>query len=193
MKRLAITLAACLSLGALAQEAKPPAEPAYPSAVYSIDANGALVPLEGQTLHLRRHYRVLGFAGGTTAFVADGERAGVRLTEPAGKLAFAVRFPAETDPMEVVHLYRLQPGDSSRALPLGEFNGWGRVTQVGQVGGVDVKAVKYGASSFRLVPLQALAPGEYCFLLGQLGGSIKGKQIGGSCFGVDGGKSESKR
>ena len=191
MKRFAITLVVLLALGALAQQAKPPAQPVYPSIVYSIDATGALVALEGQTLNVHRHYRVLGLAGWTNALVADGQQSAVRLKDVAGKPEFAIRFETTTDPMEYVHLVRLQAGDRARVLPMSEFNGWGFVTKATpQSGAIDVSAAKYGPTSFRLVPMQALAPGEYCFLLGST--AKMGKKMGASCFGVDAEKPESK-
>jgi hypothetical protein len=69
-------------------------------------------------------------------------------------------------------------------VPIEDFDALGRVSNYQVVHAlVDFNAAKYGTSSFRLIPVPALVPGEYCLVVKV---AIKPESKSPAfCFGVD--------
>ena len=69
-------------------------------------------------------------------------------------------------------------------MPIGDFDPLGRMSKIPlSPATVDFNAVRQGASSFKLIPTQALVPGEYCLTINAPDHS-PGKSPG-FCFGLD--------
>lgn len=154
-----------LSLVAVArgQNQKTPTE-LLPSTLYYLDSHAQLVPLESEIVRRKTDYRALGFAGGSIVYFVDGEKSPVRLT--TGKPVFVVRLKQRTDPLEAIQFYRFAVANGSRILPVETFTPLGGVSKFTlNTGTVDFNAAVYGASSFKLTPVEALAPGEYCLVI----------------------------
>jgi hypothetical protein len=153
------------------------------STIYYLKSSAQLVRLESQLVLLKRKYKALGFKGGTTVFLAKGEKSPVRIpaeTQPQ----FVIRTKDTTDPAADIHLYRLTELNGSRVTPLNQFNGIGRVTSVALPSAImDFNSTSYGTSSVKLVPTQPLVAGEYCFVI-RLPNEWPDKNPG-FCFGID--------
>ena len=165
------------------QDRGKPTEPESPSVLYWLDLSGQLVPLESQVVHVRRKFHAWGFSGVTMVYQVEGEKSRVRL-KAEGKPEFVVRLEGKLDPLETVQFYHFDEVDGSRLVPIEDFDALGRISNFqGGHALVDFNAVKYGASSFKLIPVPALVPGEYCLVI-----KVATKQESKSpafCFGVD--------
>jgi hypothetical protein len=183
-RRLRMMVLVILSFVAAAsgQNQKAPSE-LLPSTLYYLDSYAQLVPLESKIVRRKTDYRALGFAGGSIVYFVDGEKSPVRL-KAAGKLEFVVRLKQRTDPLETIQFYRFAAANGSRVLPVETFNPLGGVSRFTlNTGTVDFNAAAYGASSFKLTPIEALAPGEYCLVIKPTN-QWPGKSPG-FCFGVE--------
>ena len=88
------------------------------------------------------------------------------------------------DPLEMVQFYHFDELDGSRAVPIADFDLLNRMSNYQVVSAsVDFNAVKYGTSSFKLIPVPTLVPGEYCLVV-KLATKWQDKSPG-FCFGVD--------
>jgi hypothetical protein len=184
----ALCLSAALSLSlitvARGQDAKEkPNEPAPASAVYYLNASAQLIPLESEIARIKHDYRDLGFVGGTTVYQVAGRTSPVIL-HANNKPEFVIRFDTNSDPLEAMQFYRFDSVGSSRVVPIADFNPLGEVSNVtANINIVDFNAERYGLSSFRVVPEQPLAPGEYC-LIAEGSTQMKSKSPA-SCFAVE--------
>ncbi len=170
-------------MGALAEDTKKPIDPEPVSTVYYVDPSARKVPLESQTVHMKNKFHALGFAGGTTVFLADGEKSPVRI-KSAEAPNFVVRLQAGTDPLETVQFYRFDSVNGSRVAPIWKFDALGRPSSaLLNSAAVDFNSTKYGTSSARLIPVRALVPGEYCLFIKPT--NKWPKKSPGFCFGVD--------
>jgi hypothetical protein len=150
---------------------------------YYLASSAQIVGLESQSVRKKTDFRALGFAGGTIVFLVEGEKSLVRLRSSA-KPEFVVRLKAGIDPLETIQFYRFASANGTRVLPIEHFNAFGGVSKFAlNAGTVDFNAVTYGPSSFKLTPLEALAPGEYCLVI-KRSNQWPGRSPG-FCFGVD--------
>lgn len=165
------------------QDGGKPAEPGAPSVLYKLDMSGQLVPLESQVIHIKRKYHAWGFSGVTMVYQVDGEKSRVRL-KVVGKPVFVVRLVGKIDPLETVQFYHLDEVDGSRAVPIVDFDLLNRMSNFQLVHAtVDFNAVKYGESSFKLIPVPTLVPGEYCLVV-RVATKAENKSPA-YCFGID--------
>lgn len=155
-------------------------EPPSLSVLYYLDASAKLIPLESQLL--QRKQKLHGLTGGENMYLAGGHKSPMRI-QAANKTNFVVRLDGSLDPVEAIQLFHVDVADRSRVVPIDDFNALGRVSRVTMPPIIDFNAAIYGASSFRLIPTKALAPGEYCFLVKK--GNELPKTVPGFCFGID--------
>jgi hypothetical protein len=165
------------------QDGKMPSEPGSPSVLYFLDSSAQLVPLESQVVRVKHKFHALGFTGVTAVYQVAGEKSPMRL-KAGQKVEFVIRLEGKVDPLESVQLYRFEGIEGSRVVPIEDIDVLSRVTKISLASAtVDFNAVKYGASSFKLIPIQRLAPGEYCLAV-----RLATKQenhSSGFCFGID--------
>ena len=165
------------------EDGKNPSEPPSFSVPYYLDTSANLIPLESQVVRVRHKYHALGFAGTTTVYLVEGEKSPVRLKTEA-KPEFVVRLKENVDPLEFVQLFHFEGIGGSRVMSIGDFDAFGRLSKITLLkSSVDFNASKYGVSSFKLIPVQRLAPGEYCMTV-RLATKAENKSSG-FCFGID--------
>jgi hypothetical protein len=183
LKFASVAVILFLVTSVLGQDGEKPTEPGSPSVLYKLDLSGQLVPLESQVVHVRNKYHAWGFSGGTMVYQVEGEKSRVRL-KVEGKPEFVVRLDGKIDPLETVQFYHFEQVNGSRVVPIVDFDPLGRLSNYKSPRAtVDFNAVKYGASSFKLIPVPALVPGEYCLVV-----KIATKPENKSpayCFGID--------
>jgi hypothetical protein len=183
MKFASATLVLWVAMGTWAQDARKPVEPEAVSTVYYLDSSAQIVPLEHQTIRTEHEYRALGFAGGTNVYLAEGERSPVRI-KVAGTLQFVVRLQAGIDPLETVQFHGFDRKHDSRVVLINQFNALGQPSgPIVNSGAVDFNSARYGTSSFRLIPVRPIVPGEYCLFIKPP--NKWPKRSPGFCFGVD--------
>jgi hypothetical protein len=172
-----------VTVSVLGQDGKVPIEPGSPSVLYYVDDSARLIPLEPQVVHVKRKLHALGFTGTTAVYQVPGEKSTVRLKADR-KAEFVIRMKDKVDPLESVQFYRFEGMDGSRVVPIEDIDALGRVTSFPLASAtVDFNAVKYGASSFKLIPIQKLAPGEYCLTVRLA--TKQERNSSGFCFGID--------
>jgi hypothetical protein len=116
-------------------------------------------------------------------YQVEGEKSIVRIKGET-KPEFVVRLEGKIDPLETVQFYHLDDVDGSRVVPIVDFDILNRMSNFQLVHAtVDFNAVKYGASSFRLIPIPALVPGEYCLVV-RVATKPENKSPA-FCFGID--------
>ncbi len=180
---VALILILILVTCARGQDRGKPTEPQSPSVLYKLDLSGQLVPLESQVVHVRRKYHAWGFAGVTLVYQVEGEKSRVRL-KAGGKPEFVVQLEGRVDPLEAVQFYHFDQVDGSRAVPIVDVDFIERMSNFQLVPvTVDFNAVRYGASSFKLIPVPEMVPGEYCLLIKST--NKWAWKNPGFCFGVD--------
>jgi hypothetical protein len=177
----AILLGSVLVASARTQDGAIPSEPEALSVLYYLDASAKLIPLESQLV--QRNQKLHGLTGGENMYSVRGQKSPVRI-KAAGKLNFVVRLKGGQDPVEAIQLFHPDVVGGSRVLPIDNFNALGRVSKMTMPPFIDFNAAIFGAASFKLIPIQVLAPGEYCFLL-KTGNELP-KAVPGFCFGIDG-------
>lgn len=182
MKRR-LAFAACLLVilchAVYAQETKKVQEPEYLGTFFLVDSDtGNLIPLERQTGESKVKIKAMGFGGGEGAIEFKGEKSPVRFKE-GQKLEFVVLVASQqTDPQTVIQFFSLESKKGKRRLLIAKASFIG--TSSGTVtskSAVPFNAAKHGMSSFRIIPAQNLAPGEY---------TLSGPGTNdGFCFGID--------
>jgi len=183
LKFVSLILILFLVGGALADDTKKPSEPVSLSILYYVDSAAQLVPLESQVVRRIAMYHAMGLSGVTTAYSVKGEKSSVRLKAGA-KPEFVVRLAGRLDPLETVQFYQVNQVNGSRVVPIVTVDVLERISNPKpNPTVVDFNAARYGAASFKLVPIQALMPGEYCLFI--KGGNEWPKTVPGFCFGVD--------
>jgi hypothetical protein len=176
-----VLLGLVLVVGVRSQDGTIPSEPEALSVLYYLDATAKLIPLESHLV--QRKQKLHGLTGGENLYLVGGQKSPVRI-KAADKSNFVVRLKGSQDPVEAIQLFHVDVVGDSRVVPIDKFNGWGRVSKVTIPPVIDFNAAIYSASSFKLIPVHVLVPGEYCFLL-KTGNELP-KAVPGFCFGVDG-------
>lgn len=183
LKSASVALSLFLAMCAWGQNVGKLAEPGAPSVFYKLDMSGQLVPLESQVVHVKRKFHAWGFSGVTMVYRVEGEKSRVRL-KVEGKPVFVVRLEGKIDPLETVQFYHFDEVDGSRVVPIVDFDLLNRMSNFQLVHAtVDFNAVKYGASSFKLMPVPTLVPGEYCLVV-KVATKAENKSPA-YCFGID--------
>ena len=177
----AILLGLVLVVSARSQEGTIPSEPDALSVLYYLDASAKLIPLEYQLVQKKQ--KLHGLTGGENMYSVRGQKSPMRI-KAADKSNFVVRLKGSLDPVEAIQWFHVDVVDGSRVVPIDNFNALGRVSKVTIPPVIDFNAAIFGASSFKLIPIHVLAPGEYCFLV-KTGNGLP-KAVPGFCFGVDG-------
>lgn len=146
-------------------------------------AQAQLVPLESRLIRRKRNYHALGFAGVTLVYLLEGDKSPLRVKGPAN-VEFVVRLSGDLDPAETILLYQFNQVNGSRVLPIAFVDALDRASQpTPKPVLVDFSTARFDSSSFKLLPTQALAPGEYCMLI-----RVKNNlpnPVQAFCFGVD--------
>ena len=182
-KSVWVALILFFAMIAWTQDGKVPSEPGSPSVLYYMYSSAQLVPLESQVVRIKHKFHALGFTGVTAVYQVGGEKSPVRL-KAEREPEFVVRLQGKVDPLEFVQFYRFEGIDGSRVLPIEDFDALGRPTKISIASAtIDFNAVKYGASSFKLTPIQMLAPGEYCLTVRLA--TKQENRSSGFCFGID--------
>jgi len=160
-----------------AQVEKKPEEPEYIGVFFFLN-EGKLSGLERQKPDTKVKVKGMGFGGAESLLQINGERSPVRFKSDQ-TLELVVRVTSQaTDPMSLIQFFRFEAKKGMRRLQLAKagsmgMNGKSTINQ----NAVSFNAVKYGESSFKIVPANDLGPGEYCL-------SGQGNQDA-FCFGID--------
>jgi FtsP/CotA-like multicopper oxidase with cupredoxin domain len=176
IKLSAISLS-CVLCVAIAQDATKVQEPEFIGIFTVLDASGVLQPLERQATQSQVKTKMMGYRGGTATRIITGTRSPVRF--PAGqKLEFVVKLDTKgQDPSLFVHLAPLVVEKHQREFVIAKAGAFGRnARSTANDTLVATNVAKYGEQSYRIVPIDLLAPGEYA--IGSTGGLA-------FCFGVD--------
>jgi hypothetical protein len=142
--------------------------------------NGNLIDLEYRNVVLRpKSWAVPGYASIKTVADFDPGQSSIRLPSSA---QFVVRGRTDVNPATIYELRLLKSSKSHREFVMSQAHGsivGGAVNP--EEGAVPIRFEEYGTSSFRIIPQQPLAPGEYALV-------VRGRYSQLYCFGVDGGK-----
>jgi hypothetical protein len=162
-KWIAMACVMLATLSASAQEGKP-FEPEFTSVFYFLGASGQLIELERQTVDPISK-------AGTALFVIPSEKSPVRLKSNE-KMQFVVRVTEDFGrATATIQLFRFEKKEGQRKFEVRKS------VFMSNKASLKVDTEKFGESSIKVVPSQALAPGEYC---------ISRTTIPqGYCFGVD--------
>jgi hypothetical protein len=156
------------------------AEPQYIDSFYALTPNGNLIELEYRNVVFRpKSWAVPGYVSFKT--VADFKPAQSPIRLPASA-QFVVRGMEDVNPATVYELRMLKDSKNHRELVLSQAHGsivGGGVNP--EEGAIPIRFEEYGNSSFSIVPMQPLAPGEYALM-------VRGRYSQVYCFGVDGAK-----
>jgi hypothetical protein len=157
------------------------AEPQYINSFYALTPNGNFIDLEYQNVVLHpKSWAVPGYA--SMKMVADIKPAESPIRLPA-TAQFAVRGArANVNPAMIYELRLMKGSKSHREFVMSQAHGsivGGSVNP--EEGAIPIRFEQYGSSSFRIIPEQPLAPGEYALV-------VRGRFSQLFCFGVDGGK-----
>ncbi len=157
----------------------PVAEPQYLNSFYALDGNGKLIELERQTVTFRAKTKMLpGYASVKMTTEFKPGHSPVRL---AGTAQFIVRGRAPIDPLSRFELRALKASKDHRDFVMTQGHGsvfGASATSNPEEGAVAIRFEEYGASSYRITPVQPLAPGEYALAMRGLVSELY-------CFGVD--------
>ena len=136
-------------------------EPELIGIVYRLEAN-TLVSLERVTATVKSSARLLGFAGARQRAEVKGERASVRV-KSGQVLEFILRSSPGVDPTRY-KLYRMDQKNGKREMLVMESAPLGITAKVVMDRHeVSTNISAFSPSSVRIVPIQPLGPGEYCF------------------------------
>jgi hypothetical protein len=156
------------------------AEPQYINSFSALTPNGNLIELEYKNVVLHpKSWAVPGYASFKT--VADFKPGQSPIRLPASA-QFVVRGRVNVNPATVYELRLLKGSESHREFVMSQAHGsivGGAVNP--EEGAIAIRFEEYGTSSFRIIPEQPLAPGEYALM-------VRGRYSQLFCFGVDGGK-----
>jgi hypothetical protein len=153
------------------------AEPQYINSFYALTPNGNFIDLEYKNVMLHpKGWAVPGYVSFKTVADLKPGQSPIRLPASA---QFAVRGRADVNPAMIYELRLLKGSKSHREFVLSQAHGsivGGAVSP--EEGTIQIRFVEYNASSFRIIPEQPLAPGEYALM-------VRGHYSQLSCFGVD--------
>jgi hypothetical protein len=156
------------------------AEPQYINSFYALTPNGNFIDLEYKNVVLHpKSWAVPGYASFKTVADLKPGQSPIRLPASA---QFVVRGRVDVDPATVYELRLLKGSKSHREFVMSQAHGsivGGAVNP--EEGAIPIRFEEYGNSSFRILPAQPLAPGEYALM-------VRGRYSQLFCFGVDGGK-----
>jgi hypothetical protein len=156
------------------------AEPQYVNSFYALTPNGNFVDLEYRNVVIHpKSWAVPGYASFKTVADFEPSQSPIRLSASA---QFVVSGRTNVDPAMIYELRLLKGSKSHREFVLSQAHG----SIVGgalnpEEGATPIRFENYGSSSFRIIPQQPLAPGEYALM-------VRGRYSQLFCFGVDGGK-----
>jgi hypothetical protein len=158
----------------------PVAEPQYINTFYSLTPNGNLVDLEYQNVVYRpKSWAVPGYA--STKVVAD-IKPGQSVIQLPATAQFVVRGRVNVYPGTIFELHMLKGSKDHREFVMSQA--YGSIVGGGvnpESGSVPIRFEPYGTGSYRIIPEQPLAPGEYALM-------VRGRYSQLFCFGVSGPK-----
>lgn len=179
---LALIVTMALATGTLIAQNNPDAnvqviEPQYINSFYALTPHGNFIDLEYKNVVLHpKSWAVPGYASFKT--VADFEPGQSPIRLPASA-RFVVRGGVNVNPVTIYELRMLKGSKSHREFVMTQAHGsivGGAVNP--EEGAIPIRFEEYGTSSFRIVPEQPLAPGEYALM-------VRGRYSQLYCFGVD--------
>lgn len=154
------------------------AEPEYINAFAALDKGGNLVDLERAMVTFRSKIKALpGYASAKMMAEFKPGQSPVRLPRDA---QFVVRGRAPVDPLSRFELLLLKRSKGHRDFVMTTAHGTivGATSDSEDGGSVAIRFQEYGAASYRIIPDQPLAPGEYAL-------AVRGLPTEVYCFGVD--------
>lgn len=179
---VAFFMAMAMATGTLIAQNNPDAyaqvvEPQYINSFYALTPNGNFIDLEYKNVVLHpKSWAVPGYA--SLKMVADFEPGQSLIRLPASA-QFVVRGRVDVNPATIYELRLLKGSKSHREFVMSQAHGsivGGAVNP--EEGAIPIRFEEYGSSSFRIIPQQPLAPGEYALM-------VRGRYSQLYCFGVD--------
>jgi hypothetical protein len=161
-------------------------DPTFLNQVY-FWAPDSLLALEKTNGEMKMKMKALGFGGGASGYVLQGERSPVRI-KAADNIRFAVKVSGMFDPSQMIKLYPLGPQKKTREATISSSGGMFNKTTKNNTSGIEYNVQKSGADVYILIPTSRLAPGEYGFMnMMQATSSGSGSQISYAffAFGID--------
>jgi hypothetical protein len=155
-------------------------EPQYINAFYSADSAGKLTELEHQNV-TNFHTKTRALPGYATVKMLAEFKPGHSSVRLPANARFVVKGRASIDPASRFELRLLKASKTHREILMTQAHGTllgGSATSKLDEGAVSVHFEEYGADSYRITPVQPLAPGEYAF-------GTPGYVTQLFCFGVD--------
>jgi hypothetical protein len=138
------------------------AEPQYVGTVYWLDSvQGKAAALEHQQLSSQTKVKAMGYGGARAMLSFKGRTSSVRLTSE--QQVFIVRLDTEgLNPGLMIGLNVLKTTKNAREITTASagFMGMGAKTAAGETA-IPLRFEKYGGHSFKIIPAERLAPGEY--------------------------------
>lgn len=176
-----ITLVLSLVILAQPQQKESVTEPEYLDSFFLLDENGALKPLERQTVGVAGKGRVLGFGSMGVSYEIQNAQSPIRV-EAGAPLNVVVKLEKhDVDPANVVLLYSLKSAKEKRQLLISGVGFMSTHTKSDlNSKQLQMKFEKYGSASLKITPASPLAPGEYAIAV-----QTREQQPVAYCFGVD--------
>jgi hypothetical protein len=159
-------------------------EPEYENVAQFLE-DGALKPLERQTIAITARSKAVGLGGVTTSATVKGTRSPVRFSTDKNPEIIVRASSQKVDPYSVMQLYKFEIAKGERRVDTvkgGHVFG-GKVSASAAKSAVTFEASKHGESSFKVTPSQPLEPGEYMVLISDP--TKFGSAAAAFCFGVD--------
>jgi hypothetical protein len=155
-------------------------ESRYVGSFFAVGTNGELTELDHQTV-TTFHSKSKVLPGYATVKVLAEIKPGHALLRLPGNAQFVIRGRSLVDPLSLYELRALKVSKDHREILMTQGHGTivgGTATSKLDEGEVPIRFDEYGASSYRITPLQPLPRGEYAL-------ALRGSVTELYCFGVD--------
>jgi hypothetical protein len=159
-------------------------DPTFLNQVY-FWAPDSLVALEKTNGEMKTKMKALGFGGGGSGYVLQGNRSFIRI-KAADNVRFAVKVSGMFDPSQMIKLYPLDPEKKTREATISSSGGMFNKSTKNNSSGIEYNVQKSGSDVYILIPATRLAPGEYGFM-NMMQATSSGTQISYTffTFGID--------
>lgn len=156
-------------------------EPEYINSFFLAEPNGALRPLERQTVGVAGKGRVFGFGSTGVSYEIQNAQSPVRI-EAGAPIGIVVKLEKhDVDPANLVLLYSLKSAKGKRQLLISGVGFMSTRTKSDlQNKQLQMTFEKYGRDSLKITPASPLGPGEYAIAV-----QSHDQQPIAYCFGID--------